>query len=85
MERTTMQAASGTPAIDNDLLPIGDVPLAPIGLTGMSEAELARAMATQVAGAPGAEAEALGWVRSAFADSPLAFRLGALAALMHRG
>jgi hypothetical protein len=82
-----MQAASaGTPAIDNDLLPIGDVPLAPIGLTGMSEAELARAMATQVvAGAPGAEAEALGWVRSAFADSPLAFRLGALAALMHRG
>ena len=82
-----MQAArSRIPAIDNDMLPIGDVSLAPIGLTGVSEAELARAMAAQVvASAPGAEAEALTPLRSAFADSPLSFRLGALAALMRRG
>ncbi len=81
-----MQTSPRIPAIDNDALPIGDVALAPSGLTGVSEAQLARAMASRVFDeAPDAEAEALGPVRSAFAHSPLTFRLGALAALMRRG
>ena len=74
------------PSIDNDLLPVGDVPLAPFGLTGVSEAQLARSMAERaLAGARAPEALALLPVRTAFLGSPLSFRLGALAALMRRG
>jgi hypothetical protein len=74
-----------TPSVDNDMLPTGDVTLAPFGLTGVSAADLARTMTAQaLAGEAGSDEAALQQVRSAFADSPLAFRLGALAALMRR-
>jgi hypothetical protein len=73
------------PSIENDLLPVGDVPLAPIGLTGKSEAQLARAMAERVLSRRDvSEAEALAPVQAAFSEFPLAYRLGALAALMRR-
>ena len=71
------------PSVENDLLPLGDVTLAPMGLTGVSEAQLARAMAERVL-ASATDPQALASVRAVFADSPLAFRLGALAALMRR-
>jgi len=74
------------PSVDNDLLPVGDVPLAPFGMTGVSEAQLARAMAERaLMGRRESDALALFPVRAAFFDSPLSFRLGALAALMRRG
>lgn len=79
-------ALKDIPSVDNDLLPVGDVPLAPFGLTGVSEAQLARAMAERaLAGRREPDALALVPVRTAFSDSPLSFRLGALAALMRRG
>jgi hypothetical protein len=78
-------ALNDIPSVDNDLLTVGDVPLAPFGLTGLSEVQLARSMAGRaLAGARGPEALALLPVRTAFLDSPLSFRLGALAALMRR-
>ena len=74
------------PSVDNDLSPVGDVPLAPFGLTGVSEAELARAMAQRALSAGmEPEAQALLPIRTAFSEFPLSFRLGALAALMRRG
>ncbi len=39
------RTSSAVPALDNEALPVGDVPLAPFALTGVSEAELARAVA----------------------------------------
>ena len=78
-------ALKDIPSVDNDLLPVGDVPLAPIGLTGVSEAQLARAMAERaLAGRREPDALALFPVRAAFSEFPLSFRLGALAALMRR-
>jgi len=73
------------PSIENDLLPVGDVPLAPIGLTGVTEAQLARAMAElALTTASATDPQSLAPVREAFADFPLSFRLGALVALMRR-
>jgi len=37
-------AASPFPAVDNELVPLGDVPLAPLALTGRSESELAKSL-----------------------------------------
>jgi len=37
-------SASPFPAIDNELVPLGDVPLAPFALTGRSESELAQSL-----------------------------------------
>lgn len=72
-----------SPSVDNDMQPLGDVTLAPIGLTGVSEDRFARAMVAQ---GPASESEsdaaALRHARRGF--SPLAFRIAALAALMRR-
>jgi hypothetical protein len=63
----------------------GDVTLAPMMMTGRSEAELARAMAEHLQAArPGSGAEALRALRGAFPDSPLTARVSALADLMRR-
>ena len=65
--------------------PLGDMPLAPIMMTGRTEAELARSMAEHLRAArPGSGAEALRTLRSAFPNSPLTLRVTALAALMRR-
>ena len=65
--------------------PIGDMTLAPIMMTGRTEAELARAMAEHLQAAqPGSGAEALRALRSTFPNSPLTLRVTALAALMRR-
>ena len=78
-------AAVRSPIRVKDPVPFGDVVLAPAALTGVSEAQLARAMAEQLlATAPGGEAEALSELQHAFAHSPLTARLAALAALMRR-
>jgi hypothetical protein len=73
------------PSVDNDRTPLGDVTLAPVGLTGVSEARLAQAMVAQtLARTSKFDETTLKGVRSFFRHSPLAFRLGALAALMRR-
>ena len=65
--------------------PIGDMTLAPIMMTGRTEAQLARAMAEHLQGArPGSGAEALRALRNVFPNSPLTLRVTALAALMRR-
>ncbi len=65
--------------------PLGDMTLAPLVMTGRTEAELARSMAEHLRAArPGSGAEALRALRSAFPNSPLTLRVTALAALMRR-
>ena len=65
--------------------PIGDMTLAPLMMTGRTEAELARSMAEHLRAArPGSGAEALRTLRNAFPNSPLTLRVTALAALMRR-
>ena len=65
--------------------PLGDMPLAPMMMTGKSEAELARSMAEHLRAArPGSGAEALRALRNAFPNSPLTLRVSALAGLMRR-
>jgi hypothetical protein len=65
--------------------PFGDVTIAPSGLTGRSEAEVARDMAAElIAVKPDSSAEALRHLRFFFPDSPLTVRVAALAALMRR-
>jgi hypothetical protein len=65
--------------------PLGDMPLAPLMMTGRTEAELAQAMAEHLRAArPGSGAEALRTLRSAFPDSPLTLRVSALAGLIRR-
>jgi hypothetical protein len=61
----------------------GEVPLAPYGLTGVSEAQLARtvARAPSTARRPRRDPSRL---RGFFPDSPLTSRLAGLAALMRR-
>jgi hypothetical protein len=74
-----------TPAQTVSPEPLGDMTLAPLMMTGRSEAELARAMAEHLRAArPGSGAEALRTLRSAFPHSPLTLRVTALAALMRR-
>jgi hypothetical protein len=65
--------------------PLGDMTLAPLVMTGRTEADLARSMAEHLRAArPGSGAEALRTLRSAFPNSPLTLRVTALAALMRR-
>jgi len=65
--------------------PLGDMTLAPLMMTGRTEAELARAMAEHLRAArPVSGAEALRALRGAFPNSPLTLRVTALAALMRR-
>jgi hypothetical protein len=72
-------------SVDNDRTPLGDVTLAPSGLTGVSEAHLAQAMVAQaLARSSKFDETTLKGLRSVFRHSPLAFRLGAIAALMRR-
>ena len=79
------EAMADIPSVDNDRIPLGDVTLAPFGLTGVSEAHLAQAMLAQAFARNGKFGETtLKGERSVFRDSPLAFRLAALAALMRR-
>jgi hypothetical protein len=79
-------ALKSAPSISPD--PIGDMTLAPIMMTGRTEAELARAMAEHLQAArPGSGTEALRALRAlrnAFPNSPLTLRVTALAALMRR-
>ena len=76
-------ALKSAPSISPD--PIGDMTLAPIMMTGRTEAELARAMAEHLQAArPGSGSEALRALRNAFPNSPLTLRVTALAALMRR-
>lgn len=65
--------------------PLGDMPLAPLAMTGRSEAELARAMAGHLLTfRPASGSEALRMLRRIFPDSPLTLRVTALAALWRR-
>jgi hypothetical protein len=65
--------------------PLGEMTLAPLMMTGRSEADLARSMAEHLRAArPGSGAEALRTLRSVFPNSPLTLRVTALAALMRR-
>jgi hypothetical protein len=78
-------AAIPSPIQVYDPAPLGDMPLAPPELTGMSQAELARSMADYlVASEPGSDAQALSYLRRAFPHAPLTVRVAALAALMRR-
>jgi len=62
---------------------LGEVPLAPYGLTGISEAQLARTLARPPAGRQRKSA-ASPLRRRLIPDSPLTVRLAGLAALMRR-
>jgi hypothetical protein len=77
--------AAAQPLRIQEPVPLGDMPLAPPELTGVSQAELARSMAEYLmASGPSSDAEALGHLRQAFPHSPLTVRVAALAALMRR-
>ena len=74
-----------SPIVVRESIPSGDVPLAPQQMTGVSEAQLARAMAEHLlASPPDSSAQALAFLRRAFPGSPLTTRAAALAALMRR-
>jgi hypothetical protein len=66
-------------------IPFGDVALAPAGLSGRPETDLARAMAAALADveAPTAS-EVYHRLRAAFPAAPLSARVAALASLMDR-
>jgi len=78
LRRQSMLHASPRVRLVSEPVPVGDVSLAPAAATGRSEAELAQAAAPQ------SDAEALRVLRLAFPHSPLAARLGALAAMLRR-
>jgi len=63
---------------------LGEVPLAPYALTGVSEAQLARAVVDQLLASSRSKTEAFKRLRSLFPDLPLTARLAGLAALMRR-
>jgi hypothetical protein len=78
-------AAIQSPIQVHDPLPLGDMPLAPPELTGLSQAELARSMAEYlVTSSPDTGSQALNYLRRAFPHAPLTVRVAALAALMRR-
>jgi hypothetical protein len=60
---------------------LGEVPLAPYGLTGVSEAQLARTLARPPRPS---KAETSNLLRRLFPDSPLSLRLAGLAGLVRR-
>jgi len=62
----------------------GEVPLAPYGLTGVSEAQLARTLARAPLATRPAKRGVPGLWRGLIPDSPLTLRLAGLAALMRR-
>ena len=62
----------------------GEVPLAPYGLTGVSEAQLARTLARPPVAARRPKVEASSLLRGLIPGSPLTSRLIGLAALMRR-
>jgi len=62
----------------------GEVPLAPYGLTGVSEAQLARTLARPPVASRPPKGEVPGLWRGLVPDSPLSLRLAGLAALMRR-
>jgi len=63
----------------------GDVTLAPSLMTGQSEIQLARAMASALdEHKPSTAAQALSQLRALFPESPLTTRVAALNALMRR-
>ena len=65
--------------------PFGDVTLAPAAMTGQTETQLARAMASALVEAhPSTPSQALKHLRALFPDSPLTTRVAALNALMRR-
>ncbi len=71
-----------TVEVPQDPAPLGDVTLAPRAMTGRPEADLARLLAERTsAPAERSTAEMLRALRAAYPDSPLAFRVRALAAL----
>jgi hypothetical protein len=63
---------------------LGEVPLAPYGLTGVSEAQLARALARPPIAARPSKAETSNLLRRLFPDSPLSLRLAGLAGRVRR-
>jgi hypothetical protein len=82
-EGPTMRAASILTV--HDAPPLGEVVLVPAALTGRSQAELARSMATYLQkAAPNTGAEALSLLRRMFPHTPLAERVAAFAAAMRR-
>jgi hypothetical protein len=65
--------------------PFGDVTIAPALMTGLSETQLARAMARTLAEKqPSTASQALGHLRALFPESPLSLRVAALNTLMRR-
>jgi hypothetical protein len=78
-------AFAARPIRVDDVLPFGDVTLAPAGFSGRSEVELAREMADDlISSSPESDADALRYLRQTFPNSPLTVRVAALAALMRR-
>jgi hypothetical protein len=64
---------------------IGDMPIAPSMMTGVPEADLARAVADRlVTASDGPTEQTFEELRATFGDSPLTMRVTALAALMRR-
>jgi len=83
MGRQMALALTVLPAADE--APLGEMPLAPAGLSGRSQSELAQAMAALLqASQPASGADALKALRSAFPASALGARVAALAALVRR-
>jgi hypothetical protein len=65
--------------------PFGEVTLAPAAMTGLSEAQLARAMADAlIENGPASASHALKHLRARFPDAPLTVRAAALNLLMRR-
>ena len=80
-----MRAPSPQIQLVDEPAQFGDVALAPLGLTGRSEAELARAMAAHLmAVTPTSNAEALKALRTTFPSTSLSTRLAALSGLVRR-
>ena len=66
-------------------IPLGEVAMVPVPLSGRSEAEMARAMAAALAEDEATTAaDIYSRVRAAFPFAPLSARLGALAMLIER-
>ena len=71
--------------IVDDPAPLGDMVLAPRELTGLTPAELARAMTEHLlTTVPASDAEALSALRREFPEAPLTARVAALAGLARR-
>jgi hypothetical protein len=76
--------AASIQVLGSDEEVFGEVPLAPYGLTGVSEAQLARTLARAPSTARRSRRDPPSRLRGLFPDSPLTSRLVGLAALMRR-